>query len=332
MSLLQSIASRALPALLVCALATPVLANGYCDSRQTQRDVDNCYRVNVEAQQRILDKNYNEVINHPKLPAANRGKLEQNQNEWANSVNSQCRDNACMLSSLENRNSQLRQLYRELQGPAAATPAPKKAEATPRISLDQLKVAIRKDHKYDISFGQAPNQSHTALEYAGLVTYRGQQYVIPSTRIVEIIPTYIHKGEVGESGDPKIPGGFCSPVDGVCKDSNNETLGVLSTTWSQLKRQNLIPSDVVPDTVSAPAATATATASQQASKQAAKLYCSNASETCTLTINGKDLELTRAELPKHTGFYQGDRSDCIAEACWGNKGEFLGLNPDYYRQ
>lgn len=63
-----------------------------------------------------------------------------------------------------------------------------------------------------------------------------------------------------------------------------------------------------------------------------KLYCSNMSETCTLTINGQDLEVTREELPKHVGFYQGDRSDCIAESCSGSKGEFLGLNPDYYKQ
>lgn len=65
---------------------------------------------------------------------------------------------------------------------------------------------------------------------------------------------------------------------------------------------------------------------------AAELYCSNISDTCTLTINGQDLELSREELPKHVGFYQGDRSSCIAESCLGSKGEFLGLNPDYYQQ
>lgn len=62
------------------------------------------------------------------------------------------------------------------------------------------------------------------------------------------------------------------------------------------------------------------------------LYCSNVSDTCTLTIDGQDLEVTREELPKHVGFYQGDRSNCIAESCSGNKGEFLGLNPDYFQQ
>lgn len=70
----------------------------------------------------------------------------------------------------------------------------------------------------------------------------------------------------------------------------------------------------------------------QATSAPARLYCSNMSETCTLTVNGQALELTREELPKHVGFYQGDRSDCIAESCLGSKGEFLGLNPDYYQQ
>ena len=64
----------------------------------------------------------------------------------------------------------------------------------------------------------------------------------------------------------------------------------------------------------------------------ASLYCSNTSETCTLTINGQDLELTREELPRHVGFYQGDRLNCIAESCTDSKGAFLGLNPDYYQQ
>lgn len=63
-----------------------------------------------------------------------------------------------------------------------------------------------------------------------------------------------------------------------------------------------------------------------------ELYCSNMSDTCTLTLNGQDLELTREELPKHVGFYQGDRSNCIAESCTDSKGSFLGLNPDYYQQ
>lgn len=63
-----------------------------------------------------------------------------------------------------------------------------------------------------------------------------------------------------------------------------------------------------------------------------ELYCSNMSDTCTLTVNGQELELTREELPKHVGFYQGDLSSCIAESCLGSKGEFLGLNPDYYQR
>lgn len=63
-----------------------------------------------------------------------------------------------------------------------------------------------------------------------------------------------------------------------------------------------------------------------------ELYCSNMSDTCTLTVNGQNLELTRDQLPKHVGFYQGDLSNCIAESCTDNKGAFLGLNPDYYQQ
>lgn len=240
------IARKALPTLFMYFLVSPVFANGYCDSRQTQKDYDNCYRVNIEAQTRLLEKNYREVINHPNLPADNRAKLEQNQNEWTDQVNSQCRDNSCMLSALENRNSQLRKLYQELQGPNTPATAPKTAaSAAPRLTLEQLKAAIRKDHKYEVGFGQVPNQSRTRLDYAGLITYQGQQYVIPANRITEIIPTYVHTGEVSEDGWPKIPGGYCRGVDQVCKDSTNETLGVLPAFWEELKRQKLIPSDVV---------------------------------------------------------------------------------------
>lgn len=313
-------------ALVLCALASPALANSYCENRPTQQDYDNCYRVNIEAQKKLLEKNYRAVINHPDLAAADRTNLEQNQDEWTDSVNSQCRDSACMLNALEARNMQLLQFAQKLKGPAAPAPAASQAAKSPRLTLDQLKLAIRKDRKYEVTFGQVPNESRTRLDYAGLITYQGQQYVIPSGRIVDIIPTYIHKGEVSEYGTITIPGGYCNNT--FCKDSNNETLGVLPSVWTELKRQNLIPSDVVPGNATAPVTIS----SQPAISSAAKLYCSNTSETCTLTINGQELELTREELPKHTDFYQGDRSDCIAEACWGNKGEFLGLNPDYYTQ
>lgn len=176
----------------VTAWATPAHAH-YCDYRQTQSDYENCYRVNLQAQSNLMEKTYREAVNHPNLDAANLANLEQNQREWTNWVNANCRDNACFLVQFENRNSHLRKYLKDLQ-------------SMPVV-----------------------------------------QQAAPSTGKAE-------------------------------------------------------------------------------------LYCSNMSDTCTLTINGQDLELTREQLPKHVGFYQGDRSSCIAESCLGSKGEFLGLNPDYYQQ
>ncbi len=133
--------------------------------------------------------------------------------------------------------------------PAATAPAQSTQTPNRRLTLEELKAAIGKDRKYEVEFGQVANESRTQLDYAGLITYQGQQYVIPSDRIVEIIPTYIHKGEVSKYGTLLIPGGYCNNI--VCKDSNNETLGVLPSFWTNLKEQKLIPSDVVPDITSA---------------------------------------------------------------------------------
>ena len=71
MAMLNLIANKTTPLLLLCALATPVFAN-YCDTRATQRDYDNCYRVNIDTQNKLVEKYYREVIDHPNLAAADR--------------------------------------------------------------------------------------------------------------------------------------------------------------------------------------------------------------------------------------------------------------------
>ncbi|MDC7827461.1 hypothetical protein PQS90_20120 [Pseudomonas sp. BLCC-B13] len=122
--------------------------------------------------------------------------------------------------------------------------------------------------------------------------------------------------------------------DGICADVRSKALveGEVPDGFYRIQRgYQLINQGGVIYAVH-PEAIAQFQTQTPAQSKGPELYCSNMSETCTLTINGQGLEVTREELPKHVGFYQGDRSNCIAESCLGSKGEFLGLNPDYYQQ
>ena len=75
-----------------------------------------------------------------------------------------------------------------------------------------------------------------------------------------------------------------------------------------------------------------------------KLYCGPQSDTCSYTTEeGKDLTLTRDQLPKYVPMYSGktgnpanndisnsDGGDCQFESCTDAQNKVIGLNPDYY--
>lgn len=128
-------------------------------------------------------------------------------------------------------------------------------------------------------------------------------------------------------------GGICAEV---VQGQFGEALGTAPDGFYYVQRGYYLDRDSLGRTVAyrmgtGPQYSGSVAVASPGTTNATKLYCSGMSDTCTLTVNGKAMELPREQLPQHASFYSGDLSDCIAEACWGNKGEFLGLNPDYFQ-
>lgn len=59
-------------------------------------------------------------------------------------------------------------------------------------------------------------------------------------------------------------------------------------------------------------------------------FCGQTSDTCTLTINGKSVELTRDQLKEHMPISHS--GDCIMEFCANDNGDVIGLNPEYFSE
>jgi len=92
-----------------------VLANGYCDGRQTQRDMDNCYRLAIQAEDQKLQKTLGIIMASPKLSDDQKRSVQQSHKQWANLVNTQCRLAVCVETSIRERNGLMLSEFRKIK-------------------------------------------------------------------------------------------------------------------------------------------------------------------------------------------------------------------------
>lgn len=82
--------------------------NGYCDGRSNGREIEQCYRVNIETQVANVKRKFNEAMASPNLTDQQKERLRQNQIEWGNAVESQCHgDLVCYYDSARWRDQDL---------------------------------------------------------------------------------------------------------------------------------------------------------------------------------------------------------------------------------
>lgn len=93
--------------LAIFAFSVDAMANGYCDTRQTQADVSRCYKDNIDLRNNLIQGTLNKIMTSTKIPYAEKKSVKKNHVLWESQVNSQCKSQACVENSLIQRNAQL---------------------------------------------------------------------------------------------------------------------------------------------------------------------------------------------------------------------------------
>jgi hypothetical protein len=88
-------------------------AYSYCAGRPTLHDRQTCYRANIEMQQRSHQRVYDEAMRSPKLSKRAKQVLEEDTVRYFNAINTQCRNDECVLKSLQDRVARVQQYIRQ---------------------------------------------------------------------------------------------------------------------------------------------------------------------------------------------------------------------------
>lgn len=82
--------------------------NGYCDSRPSNRERQNCYESGVEAHVSQIKQSLQYLMRSPKLTQQQKQQLQQEQSAWFDKVGRYCNDNVvCLHDAAVERSSYL---------------------------------------------------------------------------------------------------------------------------------------------------------------------------------------------------------------------------------
>lgn len=85
-----------------------IAGNSYCDSRQSNREIENCYKNVIEVYASQIKKNYQLLIQSPKLSQQQKNELQKDQDVWIEKVGRHCGNNfRCAFDVAVDRNSYL---------------------------------------------------------------------------------------------------------------------------------------------------------------------------------------------------------------------------------
>ena len=85
-----------------------IAGNGYCDSRQSNREIENCYKAGIEVYAGQIKKNYQLLMQSPKLSQQQKNELQEDQNAWVERLGRyRGNDIRCTSDSAQQRNSYL---------------------------------------------------------------------------------------------------------------------------------------------------------------------------------------------------------------------------------
>ena len=98
---------RALILILATLFSTSILANSYCESRETSRAIFQCYDAISRSEVERMKGLYEEIRSHPGMTEAAMQQLEFDHQHWAGLLDASCRDARCSYRALENRNNVL---------------------------------------------------------------------------------------------------------------------------------------------------------------------------------------------------------------------------------
>lgn len=90
---------------LLLAFASNAFAgNGYCDSRPSNRERQNCYQNAIESNISLIKQNYQFLMSSTKLNQQQKQQLQNDQAAWGNKVDGYCNGNLmCLYESTASR-------------------------------------------------------------------------------------------------------------------------------------------------------------------------------------------------------------------------------------
>lgn len=78
--------------------------NGYCDSRPSRREQQNCYQNAIESNVSLIKRNYQFLMASPKLTQQQKQQLQNDQAAWGKKVDGYCNGNLmCLYESTSSR-------------------------------------------------------------------------------------------------------------------------------------------------------------------------------------------------------------------------------------
>jgi uncharacterized protein YecT (DUF1311 family) len=91
-------------AALSMASSAAFAGNGYCDSRPSRREQQNCYQNAIESNVSLIKQNYQFLMASPKLTQQQKQQLQNDQTAWGNKVDGYCNGNLmCLYESTASR-------------------------------------------------------------------------------------------------------------------------------------------------------------------------------------------------------------------------------------
>lgn len=89
---------------LLMASSAAVAGNGYCDSRPSRREQQNCYQNAIESNISLIKQNYQFLMATPRLTQQQKQQLRDDQAAWGNKVDGYCNGNLmCLYESASSR-------------------------------------------------------------------------------------------------------------------------------------------------------------------------------------------------------------------------------------